>query len=82
MSRNDTSGFAIAAFIVGIINFCAWLLPLCGLPLALIGIIFAAISWNSTQRNLAIAGFVLSCLGLIAGIINAGLGIVLALGVH
>jgi disulfide bond formation protein DsbB len=53
--------------------------PICGIPLAVAGVIFGILGIKSDQRTLAIIGMVLSALGLIGGIINAVLGAYLGL---
>lgn len=81
-TQNLTSreNLAIASLVVGVINLCAWFLPICGLPLALVGIGLGVYAMNSRNRTMAIIGIVLSGLGLIATIINAALGAANALG--
>jgi len=70
----DKKGFAIAGFVLGIINLCSWLLPICGGPLAVVGLILSILGIRSSQKILAIIGIVLSVIGLLATIINAILG--------
>jgi hypothetical protein len=67
----DKKGLAIAGFVLGILNLCAWFLPICGGPLSVVGIVLSALGIKSSQKTLAIIGLVLSGLGLIATIINA-----------
>ena len=75
---SNKQGFAIAALVIGIINLCAWFLPICGLPLAIIGIVLGIVGLPSSQKGMAIAGIVLSSLGLVAAIVNAITGALLA----
>ncbi len=74
---NDKSGLAIASLVLGIINLCSWLLPICGGPLAITGLVLGFLGIKSSKRGLAIAGLVLSGLGLLATIINAIAGAVM-----
>jgi len=75
-SDDPKKGFAIASLVIGIINLCAWFLPICGGPLAIVGIVLGVLGMKSTtQRTLAIVGLVLSALGLIAACLNAAAGI-------
>jgi hypothetical protein len=74
---SDKQGLAIAALVLGIINLGAWCLPICGLPLAIAGIITGILGLKSSQRVLAIIGLVLSVLGLLLSIINMIAGIAL-----
>lgn len=65
---------AIASFILGLIMLCGWFIPLCGFPLAVIGIVLGFLGRESGQRTLAIIGIVLSSLGLVLTLGNAVLG--------
>lgn len=56
----------------------AWLLPIAGLPIKVVGIVMSAKSLNSVKRSLALTGVILSIIGLIFAIINASLGAYLA----
>ena len=73
---SDRKGFAIAGFVIGIIDLCAWLLPICGGPIAVIGLVLSILGIKSSQKTLAIIGVVLSALGLFLTIGNAILGAV------
>ena len=68
---SDKKGLAIASLVLGIINLCAWFIPICGGPLAIVGIVLGVLGIKSSKKTLAIVGIVLSALGLIATIINA-----------
>jgi hypothetical protein len=74
----DQKNLAIASLVVGVINLCAWLLPICGGPLAIAGLVLGYLGLKSSQRNLAIAGMVLSGITLCLAIVNAIAGVVLA----
>ncbi|MBN1618612.1 DUF4190 domain-containing protein [Candidatus Dojkabacteria bacterium] len=66
---------AIASLVLGIINLCSWILPLCGCPMAIIGIVTGILGLKTEKKTLAIVGIVLSGLALIATIINSILGV-------
>lgn len=74
----DKKGLAIAGFVLGIINMCAWLLPICGGPVAIVGLVLSILGIKSSQKTLAIIGVVLSALGLLLTIVNAILGAVIS----
>ena len=77
------SGAAVAALVLGIVNLFAWCLPICGLPLAIAGIVCGVLGLKSENPGMAIAGLVMSGLGLIAGIVNGAIGAYLgATGQH
>lgn len=66
---------AIASLVLGVINLCAWFLPICGIPLSLVGLVLGFLGMkDQSQKTLAIIGMVLCGLGLLAGCINAALG--------
>jgi len=77
--QKDRSGWAVAALVLGIVNLGAWFLPICGGPLALVGIIVGVLGLRSSRRVLAIVGIVLSVLGLVLAVGNAMLGVFLSL---
>ncbi len=74
----DQKGLAIASLVVGIINLCTWLLPICGGPLAVAGLVLGYFGLKSSQRTLAIAGMVLSGIGLCLVLVYAIGGVLLA----
>jgi hypothetical protein len=62
---------AIGSLVIGVINLCAWLLPICGIPLGIIGVVLGVLGMKSpAQKNLAIAGIVLSAIGILLGCVN------------
>ena len=75
MERKDRSNLATASMVIGIISLVAWLLPICGGPIAIIGLVLGIMAWNSAKHNKAVAGVVMSVLGIVATIINAAAGI-------
>ena len=74
----DKSGLAIASLVLGILSLCAWIIPFCGGPFALAGIILGVLGMKSKQKGMAIAGIVMSAIGIILTIINAIAGALLA----
>ncbi len=66
---SDRKGLAIASLVLGILSLCGSVSLFCGGLISLIGIILGALGMNSKSRNMAIAGIVLSALGLILAII-------------
>lgn len=72
--KKDNSGLAITSLAMGIFSCLAWLFPICGLPVSVLALIFGIVGLNSSKRNLAIAGIVMSAIGLILTIINSLLG--------
>jgi len=79
-AAGDRKGFAIAGFVIGILDLCAWLLPICGGPLAVISLVLSILGLKSSQRILAIIGVVLSAVAIVLVIANAILGAVLNSG--
>lgn len=76
---SNISRLAITSFVLGLLNLGSWVLPICGFPMSILGLIFGFASLNSPKRALAITGIVLSLIGLISSIINSALAAFLLL---
>ena len=78
-SPGNAKTFATISLVLGIINLCAWLFPLCGFPLAIAGVVLGYLGLKAPeQKNLAIAGIALSGLALLLACVNAIAGVVFA----
>ncbi len=75
----DRSWMAIVSLVLGIISLCAWLLPVCGLPVSAAAMVLGFLGRETSRRGLAIAGIVLGGLTLLAAIVNAAVGAYLGL---
>ncbi len=72
--QNPTNGFAIAGFIISLVSlFCCGTLDWLGLIFSIIGLVKAK-SLNGSGKGLAIAGIIISCIGLIILIIFFAIG--------
>ena len=78
--KKDNYGLAITSLALGIFSLLAWLLPICGFPISVTGLILGIISTDSSKRNLAIAGIVMSAIGLILTVLNGVIGALLYSG--
>ncbi len=65
---------AISSLILGILSLICWLLPLIGYPVSIIGIVMGIKSKNTTSQNLALAGLILSIIGLAITVANSAIG--------
>lgn len=72
--KKDNYGLAITSLALGIFSLLAWLYPICGFPISVIGLILGITSTSSSKRSLAIAGIVMSAIGLILTVANAAIG--------
>src|SRR5574344_1460364 len=61
----DKRGFATTSFVLGLIGIIAWIIPLFGFPITIIGLIFGIKGSKSTRKGLANSGIVLSIIKLI-----------------
>lgn len=73
-STSDRSWMAIVSLVLGVLSMCAWLLPICGLPISAGALVLGFLGRETSRRGLAIAGLVLGILGLIAAGANAAFG--------
>lgn len=62
---HTAGGKATAGLILGIMSMIAWLFPLLGFPVAIIGLVMSILGRRSQHRGLAITGMVLSSIGLV-----------------
>ena len=73
------NGKAVASLVLGIIGLFAWIIPLVGFPVTIVGIVMGGIGMKSQHPGMAIGGLVMSIIGLIATVINAFLGALMAI---
>lgn len=74
MEKKDQSGLAITSLVLGIVGVFAWFLPICGFPVAIVGLILGILGVKSEKHGLAIAGIVLCSISLLLTIVNAIFG--------
>ena len=86
MQASSTGGsgnekiMAIASLVLGVINLCAWFLPICGIPLSIVGLVLGFLGMkDESQKTLAIIGMALCGFGLLLGCGNGALGAYMAL---
>jgi Na+/melibiose symporter-like transporter len=60
---------------LGLIGVLAWIIPLIGYPVTIIGFILGIVGYNKDKSGTAIAGIILSVLFFIATIISSILGV-------
>ena len=65
---------ATTSLVLGIIGLFAWLLPIAGLPITIVGLICGIKGRSSDSPKMATAGIVMSIIGLVFTIINMSIG--------
>ena len=73
-AENKGGGKAIASLVLGIVGLFAWLIPLIGFPVTIVGLIMGVLSMKSENRGMAIAGLVLNIIFLVVTIVNSAIG--------
>lgn len=69
---------AKTAFVLGFISLIAWILPLAGYPVCIIGLVMGIIGARSFHsKGKAVAGIIMCSVGLLLTLINSFLGILL-----
>ena len=64
---------ATAALVLGIIGLIAWLFPIAGFPITIVGLVMS-VRGMGQKRPLAKAGLILNIIGLVICIINSAIG--------
>ena len=68
------NGKATASLVLGIISLIAWILPLAGYPVSIIGLVMGVYGRKSEKKTLATVGLVLSIIGLVFCVVNSAIG--------
>jgi len=74
MSAQGKTGRATASMVLGIIGLFAWLIPIIGAPVTIVGLVLGFKGLNTSKKTYAIVGITLCILGIILTIINASIG--------
>ncbi|OFW77307.1 MAG: hypothetical protein A2201_10590 [Alicyclobacillus sp. RIFOXYA1_FULL_53_8] len=75
--KSNSEKRAKIGLVLGIIGMIAWFIPIIGLPVNIVGIVFASLGMNSNPRRKAITGLTLSIIGVVLSLLNAVVGAVL-----
>lgn len=79
VSQNNSNGISIASLILGIVGLVAWILPLLGYPINIIGLILGIISNKKEKNKFSKTGIILSAIGLGITAINSIAGVIIVL---
>lgn len=68
------NGIAVASLVLGSVGILAWLIPLFGFPITILGLVFGIIGIKKGGKGIAIAGIVLSAITLLFTTANSAIG--------
>lgn len=77
-TTKDTSGLATASLVLGLVGMVAWILPIIGFPVQVVGLVFSIKGRTSVKKKMATAGMILCIIGLVFTLLNAVAGAYLA----
>ena len=78
-ASDSRAGFAIAGLVLGILSILSSWVPICGLPLPIIGIVISALGRRSfSHRTMAMVGLILSIAAIVIGIAITAIGLIAA----
>lgn len=66
--------YSKASLIMGIIGLISWMIPIIGVPLTIIGLVFGIKGYKGSKKVLSYAGVILCSIGLLASVTNAAIG--------
>lgn len=73
----EVGGKSIASFVLGLIGIIAWLLPLFGYPVTIVGLSLGCIARKKEKNGFSLAGIILSTITLILTLINSIMGVIM-----
>jgi hypothetical protein len=74
-SQQPGSWKSVTSFVLGMISLGAWILPICGGPLTITGLVLGILGiTGNAKRGTAIAGVILCGIGLLITTANAAYG--------
>ncbi|OON99858.1 MAG: hypothetical protein ATN35_10585 [Epulopiscium sp. Nele67-Bin004] len=74
--KKNTSAWA--SFVLGVVSSLAWLIPIVGLPVSIVGTVLGALGMkNKRSKGISIAGFVINLVFLIITIVKLTVDIVM-----
>ncbi len=76
---NNTAPKSNVGFILGIISLIAWLIPIAGFPVSIVGLVLSIKAHKNPENKTAIVGIVLSIIGLAFTTFNSLLGALIAI---
>lgn len=68
------NGKATASLVLGIIGLIAWLLPLVGYPVTIVGVVMGAFGIKSEKKSFGTAELIMSIIGLVLTVANSAIG--------
>lgn len=77
MENKPANGKSIASLVLGIVGMIAWLLPLVGYPITIVGIILGCLGRKESKSGMSLAGLILSIIALVLTLGNSCLGVIL-----
>ena len=77
----EKKGQSIASLVLGICSFIAWIFPLFGYPVTIVGIVMGALGMKKGGKGMAIAGIVCSFIGFILTLLNSTAGVMLRMAI-
>lgn len=77
--KNKANGKSIASFVLGLVGFIAWLLPLIGYPVTIVGMVLGFQARKNEKNGFNLAGIICSIITLILTLCNSALGVILTL---
>jgi hypothetical protein len=77
MKPDKRNSLAMTGLVTSLLSLIAWLLPVCGAPLAISAVVLGFLSRHSSRRRMALASVVLGTIGLVLALGNAALGMYL-----
>lgn len=76
-NNKNVGGKSIASFVLGLVGLIAWLLPLVGYPVTIVGLILGCTARKNEKNGFSLAGIILSAITLALTLGNSILGVIM-----
>lgn len=75
-------GKSIASFVLGLVGIIAWLIPLFGYPVTIVGLSLGCIARKEEKNTYSLVGIILCIITLVLTLINSIMGVIMVYSLY
>lgn len=73
---------SIASFVLGLVGLIAWIIPLFGYPVTIVGLSLGCVARKNEKNGFSLAGIILSIITLILTLANSIIGVIMVYSLY